>query len=155
MPGTPLALSLPLGLLLVLLAGGAAVQAWAGWTGRLRRTGRWGVRTPAASDNDTAFATANRVAAPVLAGAAVAGLVAAAVVLLASLPVAATVVVAVIGLVAVVALAVAGTALGERAARTLPVPARRPVGGGACGGCGCGDGGCAALTRRSTLPAQG
>lgn len=154
MPGTPLALTLPLVLVLLLLAVGAAYHARAGQAGSLRRGGRWGVRTAAASRSDAAFALANRVAAPVLAGAAVVGLLGAVLLVAVSIPVAASLVIAAIALVGLVALSVIGTTLGERAARTLPVPARRPgnAGGASCGGCGCGSGGCAGLTRTADSP---
>jgi hypothetical protein len=147
----PLALTLPLAVVLLVLAGGAALAARGGWTGSLRRDGRIGVRTPAALASDPAFALANKVAAPVYAGAAVAGLLLAAVAVLLPVGAVGAVVVFAIGLVAVVALAVSGNALGERAARSVPLPARKPGGGAGCGGCACGGGGCAGLTR--TQPA--
>ena len=146
-------LTVPLGVLLLLLAVWAAITARGGWIGALRRDGRLGARTPAASTSDDAFALANRVAAPVLAGAAGAALLTGVIVLAVPLSVAAVLVVVLLGLVGSVVLAVAGATLGERAARTLPLPARAPGSSAACDGCGCGAGGCAALTRRDTAAA--
>lgn len=144
----PLGLSVPLAAVLLLFAGYAAVVARGGWSGTLRRDGRLGLRTPAATISDPAFRVANRVAAPVNAGAAVVGLVAALLVLFVAMPTALVIVIGVLAVVAVVALTVAGGLLGDRAARTLPVPARKPVSAGpACGGCACAPGGCAGLTR--------
>lgn len=134
---------------LLLLGVGALVIAAAGWQGRLDRHGRWGVRTPAASSSDTAFAVANRVAAPVAAAAGLIGVVTAALVVGVRLPTLPTLVVFAVGLLGLVAVYIAGAVIGERAARAVPVPARAPAnaGGAGCGGCGCGGGGCAGLTR--------
>ena len=145
---TPVALTLPLAAVLLLLAVGAAATALGGWKGTLRRDGRLGLRTQAAQRSDAAFAVGTKVAAPVYGGAAVVGLVTALLVLFLPLSVTAVVVVAVLGLVAIVGLAVAGSSLGEKAARTVPVPATKPGSGGGCGGCACGTGGgCGGLTR--------
>ncbi len=144
----PLALTLPLAAVLLVMTLACAVTARRGWAGSLQRGGRSGVRTPAASASDAAFAVANRVAAPIQAGAAAIAAVVALLVLLLPMPVAATVVAFVVGLVAVIALSVAASSTGERAAREVPMPARRP-GGGSCDGCACGSGGCSALSRSS------
>ncbi len=146
-------MTVPLGVLLLLVAVWAAVTARGGWIGALHRDGRLGARTPAASSSDDAFALANRVAAPVMAGAAGAALVTGVIVLAVPLSIAAVLVVAGLGLLGSVVLAIAGATLGERAARTLPVPARAPGSSSACDGCGCGGGGCAALTRRDAATA--
>jgi len=55
---------------LLTLAAASAVMARGGVMGSLRRSGRLGVHSPAAMASDEAFATANRVAAPVVIGAA-------------------------------------------------------------------------------------
>lgn len=143
------ALLYSLGAVLLLLGVGALVIAAAGWQGRLDRHGRWGVRTPAASSSDTAFAVANRVAAPVAAAAGLIGVVTTALLLGFRLPTLPTLVVFAVGLIGLLAVYVAGAVLGERAARGVPIPARAPATGGTagCGGCGCGSGGCAGLTR--------
>lgn len=147
LPNLP-GLTVPLAVVLLVFAVYAAVVARAGWSGTLHRDGRFGVRTPAATISDPAFRVANRVAAPVNAGAAVVGLLAAALVLFVPMPTALVVVIAVLAVLAVIALTVAGGLLGDRAARAVPVPARRPVSAGAgCGGCACGSGGCAGLSR--------
>nr|WP_275889405.1 SdpI family protein [Nakamurella flavida] len=113
----------------------------------MNRRGRLGVHSPAAMDNDTNFRIANRVAAPVVTAAGAVAVVLAIVLLALSWSTVTSIVIAVVGLAGVVALMVAGGVLGERAARSLPVPARKPAGGGGCGGCACGGGGCAGLTR--------
>lgn len=152
MSAAPLYLVLPLAAVLAVLAIAAAVMAVRGSRGILVRTGRLGVHTPAAMASDQAFTAANKVAAPVAAGAAaVAGVLA---VLVVVLPVAAaaTVVIGLVGLVGSLALLVAAGLLGDRAARQVPVPARRPGSSGAgCSGCACGGGGCAGIPR--TTPA--
>ena len=150
MPASP-ALTLPLGGVLLVLGLGALVIAAAGWQGRLDRRGRWGVRTRAASSSDSAFAVANRVAAPVGAAAGLVGLVMSALILAQRLPVWPTLIVFLLGLTGLLVVHIAGSIAGERAARTLPVPARAPAtdGSAGCGGCGCGGGGCAGLTRTS------
>lgn len=99
---------------------------------------------------------ANRVAAPVAAGAAVVAGVLAVLVLVLPLQTAGTVMVWVVGLVGSMALLVIAGVLGDRAARQVPIPARRPAASGAgCGGCGCGGGGCAGLTRTDPAAAAG
>lgn len=143
-----LALTLPLAAVLLLLAAATAVMARRGWTGSLARSGRLGLHTPAASASDRAFAAAHKVAAPVFGGAAVIGLLAAA--LIAAVPSSAptVIVVFVVGLVGVLGLLAAGGLLGDRTARAVPVPARAPASAGSgCDGCACGSGGCAGLTR--------
>lgn len=156
------AFAIPVAVLLLLLAGLSLVTARRGWSGTLPRSGRLGVHTAAASESDPAFRVANRVAAPVVGGAAVIGLVLAVLVVVLPFPAAATVVTGVLAIVAVLALLVAGGALGEQAARTVPIPARRPQPNAACSGCACGGGGCAGLTRsvpadagKPAVPAQG
>ena len=148
MSPAPFALTVPLALALLLVAVPAALAARGGWAGTLRRDGRLGVHSQAAMAGDDAFAVANKVAAPVVAGAAVVAVVAAIVVLALRLPAAAATVIAVIGLIGALALLLVAGSMGERAARTVPVPARRPGGDGpGCGACACGSGGCAGLTR--------
>ncbi len=155
MSTAPVAFTLPVTAVLVVLAVLAGVTARRGWAGTLRRTGRLGLHSPAASAGDEAFGTANRVAAPVVGGAAVVGVTLAAVMWVLPVPVAATVVIGLLGIVAVLVMLIAAGVLGERAARTLPVPARRPQARAACDGCACGGGGCAGLTRKSAdLPAS-
>lgn len=130
----PTALTLPIAVVLALPAIASAVAAIGGWTGRLRRTGRLGVHTLAASASDRGFAVANRVASPVVAGAAAVGLLTALIVLLLPVDVLTAVVIGVLGLAGMLVLLYAAAALGERAARTLPLPARKP---GTAGGFGC------------------
>jgi len=141
----PAAFTLPVSALLLILAALALVTARRGWAGTLRRDGRLGIHSPAAVSSDEAFVLANKVAAPVVGGAATIGLALA--VLLPVLPV--------LALAAVPGLLLAAGAIGETAARTIPVPARRPAAtpGAGCGGCGCGSGGCAGLTRNA-IPAE-
>lgn len=134
----PLALTLPIAAVLTLPAAAAAVAAVRGWTGRLKRTGRLGVHTLAASASDRGFEVANRVAAPVAAGAAGVGLVTALIVLVLPLTVLATIMVGVLGLVGMLFLLYVAAALGEQAARTVPLPARKP---GSAGGWSCSAGG--------------
>jgi uncharacterized membrane protein len=147
-PAASEAASLPVRVvLLVVLAGfGIALGAVGalGWTGRLRRSGRIGVRTAHALKTDDSFRLANRVAGPpvVVAGAAaVVGGVAAF-----ALPTTvATVVAAAVGLLGAVFFARAGASLGDRAAAPLPAepePAASP-----CAGCVCGTGGCSVLSK--------
>ncbi len=147
----PAAFTVPVAALLLILAGLASVTAARGWTGTLRREGRLGVHSIAASSSDDAFALANKVAAPVVGGAALMSLVLGILVLVLPLPTLATVVIGVLSIVAVLVLMTAGGVLGERAARTLPVPLRRPKPSAACDGCACGAGGCSGLTRK-TVP---
>jgi hypothetical protein len=142
----PLALTVPLAVLLLLLAAPSAVAGYRGRIGTLDRSGRLGLHTPAAIASEKAFALANRVAAPLMTGAAGVGVVCGLLVLLLPMGVAGAVMVAVLGLAGVLGQWYAGSTLGERAASTVPRPARKPGSDGApcCGGCGCGDGRCAA-----------
>lgn len=139
----PLLLTVPLTVVLVGLGLLCAVTARAGWIGTLRREGRLGVHTPAALASEAAFETANRVAAPVVAGAAAISLLLGVVIGVLQPPTVTTLVMALLGLVGTFALLVAGGTLGEKAARTVPIPARRPTAGPSCGGCDCSGGGCA------------
>ena len=147
------AFAIPVAVLLLLLAGLCLVTARRGWSGTLARSGRLGVHTAAASESDEAFLMANRVAAPVVGGAAVIALVLAVLVVVLPFPAVATIVLGVGAFVAVFVLLIAAGVLGEQAARTVPVPARRPQPNAACSGCACGGGGCAGLTR--STPADG
>ena len=161
MSAAPLGLIIPLAAILAVLATAAAVMARRGFAGSLTRSGRLGVHSPAATASDDAFELANRVAAPVSAGAAaIAGVLAVLVVVL-PLHTAGTLTVFVLGFAGSMALLVVAGVLGDRAARQMPIPARRPgsAGGGGCGGCACGGGGCAGLTRKDpavdSAPAAG
>ena len=157
MPSAPLALTIPLAVLFAVLAVASAVMAKGGFAGTLTRKGRLGVHTPAAMASDEAFALANRVAAPVTAGAAViAGVLAIAVVALPS-STATALVIAVVGLAGTMVLLVVAGVLGDRAARQVPIPAAKPgsTAGGGCSGCACGSGGCAGLTRNDPAAATG
>jgi hypothetical protein len=146
-------LALPLVALLVLVGGLSAFTAWCGWVGRLPRNGRFGVRSPAAGASDAAFAVANRVAAPVVAGASLILLGCAAVLAFTSLAVLTVLIVFLVGAVGGVLLLVQAARLGDMAARRVPIPARRP-GSGSCGGCACGEGGCSALRGRPAAAAD-
>jgi hypothetical protein len=130
----PLALVLPIAVVLILPAAAAAVAAVGGRTGRLRRSGRLGVHTLAASASDRGFAVANRVASPVVAGAAAVGLLTAILVLVLPLDAVTAIVIGVLGLAGLLVLLYAAAALGERAAREVPLPARKP---GSAGGWRC------------------
>ncbi len=139
----PLALTIPLAAVLLVLALPSAVTALRGWDGTLDRRGRLGLHTPAAMASERAFALANKVAAPLVGAAAGVGVLCAVLVLALPIGVAGAIVVAVLGLVGLFGQLVAASSMGERAARTVPRPARKPeAAGGCCGGCGCGDGGC-------------
>lgn len=153
----PLGLTIPLAAVLLVLALAAALMAKGGFTGSLRRTGRLGVHTPPAMASDEAFALANRVAAPVAAGAAVVAGVLAVLVIALQLPTATTLVVWIVGLAGSMALLVVAGVLGDRAARQVPIPARAPASGGGagCSGCACGGGGCAGITRNNPAQATG
>jgi hypothetical protein len=143
-------LTIPAAAILIALAIPSALAASRGWSGRLSRLGRLGLHTPAALASDDAFALANRVSAPLVAGAAITGIVCAAVALALPLGTLGAITVLALGFVGLIAQLVAAARIGERAARTVPLPARRPAAGsGCCGGCGCGDGGCAADASRS------
>ena len=155
MSTAPLAFTLPVVVLLLILAGLAALTAHRGWAGTLRRDGRLGIHSRAASISDDAFALANRVAAPVVGGAAGIALVLAVSVVFLPIAAAGSVVIGILGLIGVLVLIIAGGILGEQAARTLPVPARRPQPSAACTGCACGSGGCAGLTRTVAPGAAG
>jgi SdpI/YfhL protein family len=145
----PLILTIPLAAFLAVLAAAAAVMARRGSAGSLTRSGRLGVHTPAAMASDEAFALANRVAAPVAAGAAVVAGVLAVLVIVLPLNTLGSVIVWILGFAGSMALLVVSGVLGDRAARQVPIPARRPgpASGGGCSGCACGGGGCAGLTR--------
>ncbi|MBM9468949.1 hypothetical protein [Nakamurella leprariae] len=151
MPTAPLALTLICAALFLVLAAASGLTAWASFVGRLHRTGKLGVHSPAAVQTDRHFALANRVAAPVVSGAAGVAAVFALIMLFAPINTLATVVLAVVGLVGTAALLVVGGSLGERAAQALPRPARKPTGGG-CDGCACGtaeQSGCAVAALKS------
>lgn len=150
----PAAFTVTVTVLLLIVAVMAGIAARGGWTGTLRRDGKLGIHSPAATASEEAFAVANKVAAPVLAGAVLVAVVFAVLVLFLPIPTILTVVIAVIGLVAASALVIAAGVLGERAARTMPVPARRPQPSAACSGCACGGSGCSGLTR-SAVPVDG
>lgn len=135
-----LALTIPLAALLLALAVPAGITAFRGWSRRLERRGRLGLHTPAALASDEAFILANRVAAPIVAGAAIVGVVCAIVTIALPLGILGAIMVAVLGLIGVLGQLFASATIGERAARTVPLPARKPEGGGCCGGCG--DSGC-------------
>ncbi len=145
----PLTLSLPLAVVLGVVAVAAAVVAARGFAGSLPRTSRLGVHTPAALASDASFEVANRVAAPIAAGAAVVAAVLAVLVVALPLGWVGALTIGIIGIAGSFALLVAAGVVGDRAARQVPVPARRPGGGagGGCGGCACGGGGCAGLSR--------
>lgn len=140
MTHTSPALTIPLAAVLLALAVPAGIAATRGWAGRLRREGRLGIHTPPALASDDAFTLANRVAAPLVGSAAAVGSVCAVLVLALPIGTAGALIVFVLGLAGVLGQFAAGSRLGDRAARTVPVPARKPTGGGCCGagGCGCG-----------------
>jgi len=149
----PLALTIPLAIVLVLPALPSALTAWRAWEGTLDRRGRLGLHTPSAMASERAFALANRVAAPLVTSAAAVALVCAVLVLALPIGVVGAIVVTVLGLAGLFGqLAVAST-MGERAAMTVPRPARKPeAGAGCCGACGCGDGGCGSAPSTSAAP---
>lgn len=145
-----LALTAPLAAVLLLLAALCGVIGLRGRAGTLTRDGRTGVRTPASMASDEAFRVANRVAAPVTLGAAAIAAVLALLILVLTLSTVMVVIAFVAGIAAAFALLVTAGVLGDRAARHVPIPARKPESGGAgCGGCGCGGGGCSKLTKNS------
>lgn len=144
----------PLAVILIVLAVTSAVTAFRGRNGTLARDGRLGVRSAAALSSPGAFTLANRVAWPIVAGAAGVAGVCGVVLAVAPLGVPTAVIVFVIAAAGTVALLVTAAQLGTRAALTVPRPARKPGGGGAgCGGCACGGGGCAGLTRTTSAEA--
>lgn len=155
MPTASLALTLPLAAVLLLVAGLAGSMGLRSRAGSLTRDGRMGVRTPASLASDEAFGVANRVAAPAALGAAAVAALLAVLILVLPMSTAAAVMSFVVALAAVFALLVTAGVLGDRAARHVPIPARKPdTGGAGCGGCGCGGGGCSRLTRNSTPAAD-
>ena len=154
MPLSHWLVALPLALVLIVLAGAAAVTAVRGRNGTLARDGRLGVRSEAALISAEAFTVANRVAWPIVAGAAVIAGVCGIVLAVAPLGVLTAVVVFLVAAAGTVGLLVKAAQFGDRAARTVPRPARKP-GGGTCGGCACGGGGCAGLTRTVATESAG
>lgn len=149
MPSSHWLVALPLALILVAVAVTSVVTAVRGRNGTLDRGGRLGVRSEAALASADAFTLANRVAWPVVAGAAVVSGLCGVVLATADLGVLTGIVVFVVALAGSAVLLVKAAQLGDRAALTVPRPARKPVGGGSCGGCGCGGGGCSGLTRNT------
>jgi hypothetical protein len=145
-----LALTIPLAVVLLLLAALSGTVGLRGRAGTLTRDGRMGVRTPASMASDEAFGVANRVAAPVALGAAAIAALLAVLILVLPVSSVAVLILFVVALAAVFGLLVMAGVLGDRAARHVPIPARQPAAGGAgCGGCGCGGGGCSKLTRNA------
>jgi hypothetical protein len=153
----PLWLTVPFALVLVALGAAAAVMARGGFAGSLTRKNRMGVHSPAAMASDEAFMLANRVAAPVAGGAAVVAAVSAVLMLFLPLPAVAGLLVGLFGLAGSVVLLLVAGVLGDRAARQVPIPARKPssAGGAGCAGCACGGGGCAGISRSDPAPASG
>lgn len=119
---------------------GGILVGWGGFlgfSGRLRRTGFAGVRTPASLRSDEAFAVANKVAGlPTMAAGVVA--IAGGAAALAMPTMMASVIAAALGIVGLLVLVGAGGALGNRAAAALPDQEQQS----GCGGCACGAGGC-------------
>jgi hypothetical protein len=158
MPLSDWALAAPLAAILFAICFSAALTVIRDRTGKLDRAGRLGVRSQASLASDAAFTLANRVSRPLVAGAAAAtGICGLVVVLVPTLLEASrwhapALVVFAVGLVGGIALLVAAGRLGDRAARTVPLPARRP-GGAACSGCACGGGGCSVLQRTTSSEA--
>lgn len=147
----PLALVIPLVVVLAVLAVPSLIAARGGWSRRLERTGRLGVHSEASMASDEAFRMANRVAAPVVGGAGAVAAVAALLVVLLPVGTGLALTIGLIGILGSVALLMVAGSLGERAAQAVPRPARKP-GGASCGGCACGGGGCSGLTK--TEPAE-
>jgi hypothetical protein len=148
-----LSLTIPVSAILLALAIPAAVAASRGWSGRLTRLGRLGVHTPAALASDDAFALANRVSAPLAAGAAITGVTCAVIALALPIGTLGAVTVLAIGFIGLISQLMGAAKIGDRAARTVPVPARKPAaGGGCCGGCDCGDGACGSGAARDAIP---
>jgi hypothetical protein len=144
MSSAPWVLTAPLAAVLLLIAVLATITAVRGWSGTLRRDGRLGIHSPAAMASAQGFQLANKVASPVVAGSAAVSAVVAVLLLVLGLGTGATLLIGLIGVAGSVGLLLAAGTMGERAARTVPIPARRPSGADSCGGCGCGEGGCAA-----------
>lgn len=114
------------------------IGGYLGWSGRLSRERRAGVRTAATLRSDAAFAVGNRVAGVPTMAAGFVGVVSGLATL--AMPTAVgAIVAATIGVVGLLGLLAAGGVLGHRAAEAVPEP--EPAG---CGGCACGAGGCAA-----------
>ena len=157
MSAAPLGLTIPLAAVLLALAIASVLMAKGGFAGTLRRSGRLGVHTPPAMASDQAFAVANRVAAPIAAGAAVVAGVLAVLLVVLQMSTATTLVIWTVGLAGSMVLLVAAGVLGDRAARQVPIPARVPAAGGpaGCTGCACGSGGCAGITRNDPAQAAG
>ncbi len=155
MPHAPLALAIALATVLLAFAVPAGVAGLRGWSGRLDRKGRLGLHTEAALASDEAFALANRVAAPLVIGAGTVGALCAVLVLALPIGTAGAIVVAVLGLAGVFGQLAAGSRIGDRAARAVPRPARKPGGGSCCGGCGCGDSGCSGSRSSSGTAGSG
>lgn len=150
-----LALTIPLAAVLLSLAALSGTVGLRGRSGSLSRDGRMGVRTPASMASDEAFGVANRVAAPVALGAAAVAALVAVLILVLPLSWVGVLVLCLVALAAVFGLLLMAGVLGDRAARHVPIPARKPAAEGAgCGGCGCGGGGCSKLTRNAE-PAAG
>jgi hypothetical protein len=131
----PLPLRLILGSLLVLAGVALVAVAVFGARSRLRRNAWVGVRTPATLLSETAFAVANRAAAPP-AGAAGAVAIAGGAVLLAGTSGTLGLVVLAVTVVGVLVLAGVAGAVGDRAAAAVAQPvAGPPACGGSCAGC--------------------
>lgn len=155
MPTSHWLLVLPLALGLLAIAALSALTADRGRRGTLNPRGRLGVRTQPAVRSDAAFVLANRVAWPVLAGAAAVAAVCAILTVVFVADQALTLVAFAVGLIGSSGLLVQAGTLGDRAARTMPGPATKPGSGAAgCSGCSCGSGGCAGLTRTDTTVAE-
>jgi len=150
----PLWLTIPLALLLAVLGAASVVMARGGYGASLTRKNRMGVHSPAAMASEEAFTLANRVAAPITAGAALVAILSAILMIFLPLPAAAGVVVGVVGLAGSMALLLVAGVLGDRAARQVPIPARKPSSAG-CSGCACGGGGCAGISRSDPAAASG
>jgi len=131
----PQTVRLVLGALLVVLGVALFTVAALGLRRRLPRN-RWaGVRTPASLASDAAFSIANQVAAAPL-GAAGAVALAGGVALVAGASGVLAWTLLVVSLAGVFVLAGVGGVAGDRAARSVPVPATAPSGcTGTCAGC--------------------
>lgn len=121
-PAMPLGARIAVVVVLLAVAAATLATVLLGRTGRLRRDGRAGVRTPSALASDRAFALANRTAAPFLVIAAVVALVSAVLVGATGLRGAGGLP-ALIGCGIVIGgLLVLAAARADRAARTVPAP---------------------------------